>query len=174
MKEMLSVFSRDGKYIGSRTRNFCHSENPGVYHKSVFIWFINSKGEVLVTKRNQNKKQYPGKWEMAVAGHVDDGETIVDTCLREIKEELGINVLKDEIQYLTEWIIDEEWELAQIYLVKKDVDLKDITLEEDELDDVKWLNYNDFLDLLYSDKFCEYKNKEYKKYIARVLKGEKL
>ena len=36
-----------------------------------------------------NKKQYPGKWEMAAAGHVDAKEKPMDTCLREIKEELG-------------------------------------------------------------------------------------
>lgn len=172
MDELLDIFDQNGNHLGSKPRSFCHSINPGVYHKSVLIWFKNSLGEILVTKRNINKKQYPGKWEMAAAGHVDANENPIDTCVREIKEELSLDVKKEDIKYLTEWKIEEEWELAQIYLVNIDVSVDDIKVEKEEIDDVKWLNYDDFKRLLFSNDFCEYENKEYKKYIANILKGE--
>ena len=162
LNEMLDIFSRNGEYLGVESRDFCHSGKANVYHKAVLIWFKNSKGEILVTKRAMNKKQYPGKWEMSAAGHVDAGESPLDTCVREIKEELGIDIEKEKIEYLTEWIIDEELELAQVYLVRKDIPINNMCIEREELDDIKWLSYNEFVKLLYSDEFCDYENKEHK------------
>ena len=167
--EMLDIFDINGNYLGERSRDFCHKDNPGVYHKAVLVWFKNSDGEILVTKRGMNKKQYPGKWEMAAAGHVDAGEEPIQTCLREVKEELGIELKEEEVDYLTEWLIQEEWELAQIYLVKKDIPLENITIQKEEIDEVKWMKYNDFVNLLFSSLFCEYENNQYKKYIAKIL-----
>lgn len=43
MEEVFDIYSRDGKYIGTELKSICHSENPGFYHKPVWIWIINSK-----------------------------------------------------------------------------------------------------------------------------------
>ena len=51
MEEIFDVYTRDGKYLGTESKSFCHSENPGVYHKPVWIWIINDNKEVLVQKR---------------------------------------------------------------------------------------------------------------------------
>ena len=171
MEELLDIFTRDGKYLGYNTRSFCHQDNVDVYHKCVFVWFINSNNEILVSKRNINKKQYPGKWQMAVAGHVDKDESVLVTAIRETKEEIGIDINEDEISYLREWIIDEQRELAQIYLVNKDISIADIKIEKEEFDEIKWLEYNEFVKLFYSDEFCEYEDKGYKDYMVKVLKG---
>ena len=44
MEEMFDVFDINGNYLGVKTKSFCHSENPGVYHKPVWIWIKNSGG----------------------------------------------------------------------------------------------------------------------------------
>ena len=59
--------------------------------KAACAIIVNDDGKVLISKRSQNKKEYPGVWEMP-GGKFDDGENIEQCIQREIKEELDIDV----------------------------------------------------------------------------------
>ena len=96
MEELLDTYTRDGEYLGVRTRSECHVENPGFYHKPAWTWAYNSKGQVLVQKRAMSKKKFPGYWDMPCAGHVDAGETTKIGAIREAKEEIGVDVSEEE------------------------------------------------------------------------------
>lgn len=169
MEEMLDTFDINGNFIGVKSRSFCHSENPGVYHKPVWIWIINSKGEILVQKRAKTKKKSPCKWDMPSAGHIDAGETCLNGCVRETYEELGIKTEEKDYKFLKEFVNKRGWELVQVYLLIKDIDIDNIKLQVEEVECVKWLTYNNFVKLLYSDEFCNHA-KEYKDWICKVLK----
>ena len=169
MEELLDVFDETGKHVGVKSRSFCHSENPGVYHKAVWIWIKNLNNQILVQKRALTKKKSPGKWDMPSAGHVDAGETPISTCVRETKEELGLNVSENDFVFLREFVNHHGWEFAQVYLLTTAATKNEIKVQPEEVADVKWLNYNEFIDLLYSDEFCAH-NKEYKDWVAQVLK----
>ena len=71
IEEMLDTYTRDGKYLGVKTKTECHSENPGFYHKPAWTWVYNSKGEILVQKRAMCKKRFSGLWDMPCAGHCE-------------------------------------------------------------------------------------------------------
>ncbi len=169
MEEMLDIFDINGKFLGSRPRSFCHSENPGVYHKPVWIWIINSQGQILVQKRALTKKKSPGKWDMPSAGHVDAGETCLSGCVRETSEELGLSVNEKDFIFLKEFINKRGWELVQVYLLKNNTKIEDMRLQLDEVECVKWLSYDEFTKLLYSDEFCNHSS-EYKDWVCQVLK----
>jgi len=169
MEEMLDTFDNKGNFLGVKPRSFCHSENPGVYHKPVWIWIINSKGEILVQKRAKTKKKSPGKWDMPSAGHIDAGESCLQGCVRETYEELGIQTKENEFIFLKEFVNQRGWELVQVYLLKKDIDIEDIKLQAEEVECVKWFNYDEFVKLLYSEEFCNHEE-EYKKWVSEVLK----
>lgn len=49
MEEMLDTFDINGNFIGVKPRSYCHSKNPGVYHKPVWIWIINSNGLIMTS-----------------------------------------------------------------------------------------------------------------------------
>ena len=169
MEEMLDTFDVNGNFLGAKPRSFCHLENPGVYHKPVWIWIINSNGEILVQKRALAKKKSPGKWDMPSAGHIDAGEACLQGCVRETTEELGINVKEEDFIFLKEFINQKGWELVQVYLLQKDIDIKDITLQAEEVECVKWLSYEEFVKLLFSESFCNH-SQEYKNWVAEILK----
>ena len=59
MEEVFDIYTRDGKYLWTASKADCHSENPGFYHKPVWIRIINSKNEILVQKRAACKKIIP-------------------------------------------------------------------------------------------------------------------
>ena len=167
-EEYFDVYTRDGKYLGKKSKSFCHGKNPGVYHKPVWIWIINNKDEALIQKRSAQKKQSPSLWDMPSAGHVVAGESIIEGAIRETKEELGINTKQSDYEYVGEYIKDSSFEIAQIFMVKLNVNLDDFILQKEEVSEVKWVSLNEFKNIFYSDLFCNH-DKEYKDFIVRLL-----
>lgn len=169
MKEIIDVYDINGKHLGARTRAFCHGKNPGVYHKSVLIWIKNYKGQILVQKRAMSKKNNPGKWDMSTAGHIDAGETLLQACVRETYEELGIKARQKDFVFLREWLNQDGYEFAETYILKTNKDIKDMKLQKKEVECVKWLDYGEFVKLFYSPDFCSYP-KEFRDWSVQVLK----
>ena len=172
MEEIFDVYTRAGKKIGTAPKSTCHCENPGFYHKPVWIWIINSKGEILIQKRAKTKKHFPSLWDMPSAGHVDSGETCIEGAIRETFEELGVKTIEEDYEYIGEYIYDLGWELAQIYFLRLDYEIDKFKISTEEVEEIKWLKYDDFVDIFYSEKFVPL-DKEYKDMICKALK-EKL
>lgn len=107
---------------------------------------------------------------MPSAGHVDAGETCLEACVRETQEELGLNFKQKDFIFLKEYRFEKGWELAQVYLLKTDKNIKDMTLPKEEVAEVKWLSYDEFIKLFYSPQFCSFTN-EYKDWVAKILKS---
>ncbi|MCQ2570767.1 MAG: NUDIX domain-containing protein [Candidatus Saccharibacteria bacterium] len=161
MEEMLDTYTRDGKYLGIKTRSECHEPNPGFYHKPAWTWIYNDKNEILVQKRSMAKRKYPGYWDMPCAGHVEAGESTVNGVIREAKEEIGVDIAEKDCEFVFEFIEDSAWEIGQVFFVKINKNVDEFALQEEEVDSVSWLNFDDFKELLYSDKWIDY-DKKYK------------
>ena len=169
MEEMLDVYTRDGKYLGVRTRAECHTENPGFYHKPAWTWVYNSKNEILVQKRAMCKKRYAGYWDMACAGHVDAGETPKQGAIREAREEIGLEVSEEDVKLMFEHIEDEDyWEIGQVFFIKADKNEEDFILQKEEVEEVKWLSFKEFKKLFYSEKWAPCSD-EYKRLVIEHI-----
>lgn len=104
MEEIFDIYTRDGKHLWTAPKSVCHGENPGFYHKPVWIWIINNNDKVLVQKRAATKKKNPNKYDMPSAGHVLAWEKIINGAIRETREELGIETNKKDYIYIYMWI----------------------------------------------------------------------
>ena len=156
VEEILDIYTRDGKYLGTKTRKECHSENPGYYHKPVWIWIVNDNGEFLVQKRANSKKWFPGYWDIPSAGHLDAGEKSIDGAIRETKEELGIETKPEDYKFIGEYISDTTWEIGQVYLLKINNKTEDMKLQEEEVRRVKWADQEEILKMLQEGIFIPY------------------
>ena len=79
-----------GAVIGRAARRECHG-NPKLIHRSIRIIVYHPDGRsLLLQKRSAAKDIFPGRWDMAVGGHVDSGETPDQAAVREMGEELGM------------------------------------------------------------------------------------
>lgn len=73
-QEIFPIVDEDGKVVGSATRGECHSGSL-LLHPVVHLHVFNSAGAVYLQKRPEWKDIQPGKWDTAVGGHIDYGET---------------------------------------------------------------------------------------------------
>lgn len=87
--DWVPLVDEKGMVTGKATRAEVH-RGPGKLHPVIHLHLINSKGEIYLQKRSMHKDTQPGKWDTAVGGHVDLGETIEQALFRETKEELNI------------------------------------------------------------------------------------
>ena len=61
---------------------------------------FNDKKELLLQKRSVTKKSHPNCWDISGAGHIRAGESVIDGAIRELKEELGVEVEEKDLQYI--------------------------------------------------------------------------
>ena len=105
LNEMLPVVDENGNIIDAATRGECHGGSRKL-HPVVHLHVFNSKGELYLQKRPGWKDIQPGKWDTAVGGHVDFGENVERALVREVREELGIELLgmKDKLDEAKRWL----------------------------------------------------------------------
>ena len=86
--ELLDVVDDKDNVLGFTTRGRIHRE--GLFHRAVHIFLFNDSGEIYVQRRSKSKDRYPFKLDSSAAGHVETGESYLETAKRELLEELGI------------------------------------------------------------------------------------
>lgn len=124
----------------------------GEYRQSVHTWIMNSKGEFLIQKRSPNKKTFPNMWSQT-GGGVDEGETTLQAALRECNEELGISIDLNNIELILSF--KRKFDFVDVWLVKQDIDISDIVLQEEEVSDVKWASIDKIRELMKTDKLAK-------------------
>ena len=87
--ELFPVVDETGRVVGCATRGECH-DGRRLLHPVVHLHLFNSRGELYLQKRPLWKDIQPGRWDTAVGGHVDYGETPDEALRREVREELGV------------------------------------------------------------------------------------
>lgn len=113
-EEIFPIVNAEGEVIGSATRTECHA-GTFILHPVVHLHIFNSAGELYLQKRVMTKKIQPGKWDTAVGGHIDYGESVGDALLRETREELGVVDFTPEFIMKYNFRSSIEAELVYIY-----------------------------------------------------------
>lgn len=88
-QELFPLVDEEGRVVGRATRDECHSGSK-LLHPVVHLHVFNAAGDLYLQKRPEWKDIQPGKWDTAVGGHIDYGETPEAALQREVREELGI------------------------------------------------------------------------------------
>lgn len=150
MQEYIDILTEEGIATGKKALK-SEAHRLGLWHASAQIWIVNSRKEVLIQKRAANKDSYPNLWDISVAGHMSAGDTAQQAAIREIEEEIGVKIAANELHFLKSikksklpksGFIDNEFNY--LFAVKKDFNLHEVTLQQEEVAAIKWIAISEF------------------------------
>ena len=112
-------------------------------------------------------KDKGGKWA-TTSGHPVSGQTSIEGMVTEIKEELGLAVKEEELNFIT--TVNRKEKFADIYYLEKDVDLNKLNIQKEELDDIKWMTQKEIEELYKAGKFKKTHYNYYKALVSSMKK----
>ena len=133
-KELWDLYDEAGRALG-RTVVRGDPLQPGEYHQVVQIWIRNGDGHFLIQKRAPGLSILPGIWA-TTAGSVLAGESPRSGAVRELEEELGLDVSEETLELLFHG--QKRNSLHTSWLLERDVAETDLTLQEAEVSAVMW------------------------------------
>src|SRR5579859_6502662 len=154
MAELIDVFDGNYQYIGEMERMAAHKQ--GLWHHTFHCWVVgerDGRGFVLLQLRAPTKKNYPDMLDITAAGHLQSGER-PDDGVREVEEELGVEVRSDKLISLgiKHDVMDEpngvrNREFSHVFLLRDDRDINKYRLGEDEVSGLVEMTIEDGLRL---------------------------
>ncbi|MDY5251637.1 MAG: NUDIX domain-containing protein [Erysipelotrichaceae bacterium] len=118
----------------------------GYYHIVVHVWIRNKQGKFIISQRAANRKNYPLKWE-CVGGSVLKGENSFDGAVREVMEEVGVNLDHLSGENICSYFREQFNDIVDVWLFEYDGELQLQNATTDEVVDCKWMSYNDIKSL---------------------------
>lgn len=112
----------------------------GLWRRTTHVWIVNDKNQVLCQKRSQKKDVSPGMWEATVAGHLSPGDNYFTGAVREVREETGLPIETYHLNLLKIYKDHKFREYRGIFYCKFNVNPKEMIIEEDEVEEVKFIN----------------------------------
>lgn len=162
--ELIDYYNENGTHLGLIDKAIAHSK--GLWHKSVHVWIVNDKKEVLLQRRCSQKKFFPNFWDCSFAGHIGAGETSIISAIREAKEEIGLTVEENELKFLFTEKQEYSWdkilsrEFVDVYVLHKNIDTNTLTFQEEEVESAEFVNLEKLSSLFLSNKIIPH-NKEF-------------
>lgn len=151
--EILDIVDENGMPTGKTVeRVVAHRE--GIRHRTSHVWIFRKKGDgvqVLLQKRSANKDSYPGCYDISSAGHIPAGCDFIPSALRELKEELGVDICAEELLYCGQrhFTFEQEFhgelfrdnQVSNVYALWLDKEAEDFVLQEEEISAVRWMDF---------------------------------
>lgn len=160
-QELFPIVNEQGEVIGSATRAECHSGSM-LLHPVVHLHIFDTQGRLYLQRRSLNKDIQPGKWDTAVGGHIDYGESVEEALRREVREELGITQFNPihNFTYLFQSRIERE--LVYSYRTIYEGDIK---IDPVEIDEGRYWSFDDIVEHLGKGIFTPNFEDEFQKLI---------
>ncbi|WP_452224767.1 NUDIX hydrolase [Lacinutrix chionoecetis] len=176
-EERIDIVTQGGKPTGtSALKSEIHAK--GYYHNTVHIWFYTTNGEILLQQRAASKIICPLLWDVSVAGHIDAGETLTSGAVREIKEEIGLEISENKLEKIGVFkcfqsypngIIDNEFH--HTFIAELHVSLSALIPQKEEVEALKTVTPENFKQLLKYSKTNKHFVESNKKYYEFVLES---
>lgn len=158
-KEIFPLVDEEGKVTGRATRGECHNGSM-LMHPVVHLHVFNSRGEIYLQRRPDWKDIQPGKWDTAVGGHIDYGETPEEALRREVREELGITHFKPV--FIGRYVFESPRERELVYVHSTIYD-GEIRPSAEELDGGRFWTVQEIADAMGKDILTPNFESEYMK-----------
>ena len=157
-KEYFDILDENGNKTGKiKLRSEVHRD--GDWHKGVHIWIINDKGEILLQRRCATKDSNPNMLDISSAGHLTAGDESLSGAIRELKEELNLDVKPEELQFIktlkrnskyTSTFINNEFD--DLYILRTTKGIDEMKYQEEEISEIFFVPYKEFKNMVKNRK----------------------
>lgn len=153
-EEYFDVLDENGNKTGkTKLRSEVHRD--GDWHKSVHIWILNEKGDVLLQRRCPTKDSNPNMLAASCAGHLEAGDDSLACAVRELKEELGLDVRPEELQYVDTFKVSKHYtetffnrEFQDMYVLRISKTIDEMKYQESEISEIIYVPYKKFKNMV--------------------------
>lgn len=162
MKEMWDLYDRNRKLLNKKVERGTKL-NDNEYHLVTNAWIRNKEGKFLISQRVE-WKAHPLMWE-CTGGSVLMGENTYEGAIREVKEELGIDISNAPFAFVgsTTRYFENCPDILDVYIFELDLPIEEVIIQKEEVNDVKWASKEEILELYNKGKI------ETAKFIFEVL-----
>ena len=151
--ELVDLYNEDRLPLG-RTAERSACRGAGEYRTVVHVCVFDRRGRMLIQRRAPEKFIWPDLWDVSVGGGVDAGETSRQGAEREFREELGVSLDLEGLRPSVTVNFDGGFD--DFYLLTRDLNLEDLTLQKEEVKDVRWAAPEEVLDMAEQGTFIPY------------------
>lgn len=153
MGELWDIYNRERMKTG-RTMMRGGEFKEGDLHLVVHVCIFNREGKMLIQQRQPFKESWPDMWDLTAGGSATAGDSSQAAAAREFEEELGIRLdLQGVRPQLT---INFERGFNDVYLIEKEMDLEQLTLQYEEVRDAKWATADEIEAMIDDGTFIPY------------------
>ncbi len=138
--ELWDIYDENGLTTG-RTHPRGAPQKPGEYHLVCTVILFNEKGDLLCTHRSPEKTLAPNMWE-SPGGGVLAGEDSLSGAIREIGEELGLTLAREQLTLLYRERREEFF--MDVFVGRVDVALSSLRFQPGETDGARWLSIDEW------------------------------
>lgn len=143
--EKVVLVNNNDEILGEMEKQKAHK--LGVLHRAISIFIFNSKGEMLIQQRSQEKYHSPLLWTNACCSHPRINETYIDAANRRLFEELGFTTeLKPIFNFIYKADVGNQLIEHELDYVFKGVYDFEIPFNIHEVQQVKWISVQGLTD----------------------------
>ena len=151
--ELVDLYDENRLPLG-KTAERSAPQGPGELRLVVHVCIFDRRGRLLIQQRTRSKFIFPNLWDVSVGGGVDAGETSRRGAEREVREELGVSL--DLSGLRPSVTVNFDGGFDDFYILTKDLSLEGLTLQEEEVQAVRWASLEEILDMLGRGAFIPY------------------
>jgi len=158
VSEKIDIFDANLNHVGIMDKREAHMK--GQWHKTFHCCVVTDRddGAILFQLRSPDMANFPNMLDVSAAGHLQAGEEI-EEGIREVSEELGIQISIDELHslgYRVE-VADQtngqkNREYQAVYMLNLNTPLEKLKPQKDEIHGLLWIRVQDGLELFSGDK----------------------
>ncbi|MEA5017095.1 MAG: NUDIX domain-containing protein [Erysipelotrichaceae bacterium] len=140
MAELVTVYDENGQSKGYAKTVDTIKDDELIL--AVHIYLYDKDKNFLLQQRAFDKKELPGLW-CITGGKVQSDEHSSDAVVRETKEELGLTLDKNDLNYLGRCL--NNGYIVDIYTAYSALAFTECKINKAEVNDIKTLNLNELL-----------------------------